>query len=300
MKAIYFISVLLLSVTFMSCDGDDGPKPNLNPLSGTVPPPETDTVNPVVSITLPTANDSLLLIDAIQVIADLSDNIRLDSVRVILTGPDGGRQVLSDAQIRGGVRDYKLNVVHQIPKYAATEDYTVIVEAKDYGKNVAKDSVTFVLYASDINSATFARPFSYGLYNKYFTEPLEKLGYNYWDMGYSFNDDLFSFIMFLMVNTDNEFSISEAEWNRFIVDFGVKNQVWTTWDENSDGNLNEAEFHDGLISLNLFNEWDENQDSSVYFDEMAAGIFSRWDTNNDKMLSKEEYLEKFYTYLYRE
>lgn len=53
------------------------------------------------------------------------------------------------------------------------------------------------------------------------------------------------------------------------------------------------------MSLNLFENWDKNQDDLLYLDELANGVFTQWDLNQDNLLSKDEFLEKFYTNVYR-
>lgn len=300
MKLIYLIPLLFLSATFVSCDGDDDPNPRTQ--SGTLPPSETDNAAPAVTINVPAANDSVLVIDVIAVAADITDNRELDNVRVILADPGGATRVLSDVPITyfDDFKNYKLSQQHQIPKYAATGNYTVTVEAKDKGLNVTKDSVTFILHASDINSAAFSNPFSVGLIRSRISEALGWYGYSAWDSGYTFSEHWFNIFMYLLVTTDSEYSISKAEWDKFMADFDVKNQSWENWDENSDGNLNDAEFNKGLNSLNFYNDWDKDQDKILSYEELSDGFFDRWDLNNDDLLSREEYQEKFYTYLYRE
>ncbi|MBC5992270.1 EF-hand domain-containing protein [Pontibacter cellulosilyticus] len=295
MKTIYLASLFLFSVSFMSCDGDN--------YDSTPVPISADTVAPQVNLFAPATNDSLLFIDVISVFADITDNVRVDNVRVVLTEPNGSTRSLSDVDVDPYIdaRNYQFGMKYLIPKHAATGKYTVMVEAKDYGKNIAKDSATFYVYALDINSTAFAQPFTNALYNPIFSDAMHKLGFNYndWFYGYSFDEPWLNTILYLMVNTDNGSDISEAEWSKFIADFDVQNQSWGKWDENGNGNLNIKEFQNGISSLKFFNDWDKNQNKEVYFDEMAAGIFTRWDLNKDNMLSTEEYQEKFYTYLYR-
>lgn len=293
MKRNVLAYLVLLVFTFVGCDGDS---------DDDVPAPVIpDTIAPEVTIVVPEENDSLLLIDVIQVYATLTDNRRLDNVRVILNEPGGGSQVLNDGPIKvaDDYGNYNLMVIHQIPRNAATGEYSVMVEVNDFGKNVAQDSVRFSVYASDVSKTTFQRPFSNGLLNRFFTETLEWYGYNYWDSGYLFEDVWFGVLMYLIVTTDNDNNVSKSEWNRFVSDFRIKGQNWATWDENNDGSLDDAEFYAGMAKLNLFKEWDENQDKYLSFDEMAAGFFTRWDHNQDGVLSVEEYMEKFYTYLGR-
>jgi hypothetical protein len=288
MEKKYGFLFLVCCLALVACDDDDA-EPTTNLV--------TDTVSPVVEINAPEANDSMPVIDVITIIAEVKDDKFLDNVKVVLTEPGGGSQVISNRSLAD--RNYSVLEFHRLPKYAATGAYTVTVEAKDKGQNIGKNAVTFNLHASGIRSAAFVQAFGNALLNSKFSESLDGLGYNFWDYGYSFDEVWLSTVLYLMVTTDNEHSISEAEWKKFVTDFGLKNQAWATWDENKDGNLNEAEFHKGIISLDFFNDWDKNQDKSVYIEEMGAGLFILWDQNKDNLLSPEEYLEKFYTYLYR-
>lgn len=292
MKKNYGIFFVLLCLALSACDEDEAePAINLEP----------DTVSPLVKINIPAANDSIPVIDVIEVAAEVADDKMLDKVQVVLTEPGGTSQVLSDNTITlySNYKNHSVYEWYRIPKNAATGEYTVTVEAKDKGQNVTKNAVTFNVHASSISSSAFSRAFGNAFVNSKLTENLDGLGYNLWDYGYSFDEVWLSTVLQLMVSTDNEYSISEAEWEKFSQDFGVKNQAWATWDENKDGNLNDAEFHKGITSLNYFKDWDKNQNKSVYFDELAAGIFNLWDLNKDNLLSREEYQEKFYTYLYR-
>lgn len=287
MKKVYFV---FLCLALLACnDDDDSPTPSSS----------TDTVAPVVTITAPAANDSLLIIGGIRLSGVITEEWRLEKVRFFLTGPDGAREMIWDASPTLYVQQREFELGHQlpIPRQAALGAYTLTVEARDYGKNVAKDSVTFVLHAPDINKAAFEEPFNSGLYN--YWETMDWFGYNSWDNGNMLDADWLTILLFLMVNTDEEFSLSEAEWTRFMTDFNAKQQKWATWDEDNNGALNEAEFHKGIGSLNFFDDWDTDQDQKVSAEEMAAGVFDRWDYNRNGFLSADEYLDRYYTYLHR-
>lgn len=290
MKIICLIS--LLSVILVSCDGGgDDPSPS-----------ESDTIAPVITIEKPAANEAVLLIDKLEIIAQVTDNNQLDNVRVVLNEPGGGSRVLSDVTITlyTNFKKFEINEMHLIPKHAPPGDYTLTVEAKDKGLNVALGSRTFALHALDINHTAFAGSFYKAMLSSKFTQNLLNNGYSPWDYGYAYDKVWVSVVMFMIVDTDNNSYISEAEWESFNSDFSFRNQSWAQWDENSDGNLELRELHNGLSNLNIFTDWDSNQDELFDTKEIADGIFNLWDLNNDGLLSKDEYQEKFYTYLYRE
>lgn len=280
---------LLSCLALIACEDDD--YTSINPIP--------DTVSPVVKILTPAANDSILIIDKIEILAEVTDDNELEKVQVLLTEPGGGRKLLSDntVPLYGDNKNYILNQLHYMPKYTASGEYIITVEAKDKGQNVTKNAVKFNLYAPDIRSAVFKRAFGYAFINT-FSETLDWFGYNLGNFDNSFNEVWLSTVLYLMVSTDSEYSISEAEWEKFMADFGIRNQTWATWDENRDNNLNDDEFHNGITKLNLFNVWDNNQNNLVHIDELADGLFILWDTNKDDLLSREEYLEKFYSFLH--
>ncbi len=162
---------------------------------------------------------------------------------------------------------------------------------------MAKDSVTFVLHAPDIDKAAFEEPFNLGLYR--FGETMDWFGYNFWDNGDMFDAVWLSVLLSVMVDTDEEYGVSKAEWTRFMMDFNAKEQNWATWDEDNNGALSDDEFHRGIGSLNFFKDWDTDKNQKVSFEEMGAGVFDRWDHNRNGLLSHVEYLDRYYTYLHR-
>ncbi|WP_092104027.1 EF-hand domain-containing protein [Pontibacter chinhatensis] len=288
MKKVYFV---FLCIALLACNDDDDDAPT--------PSSSTDKVAPVVTITAPAANDSLLIIGGIRLSGIITEEWRLEKVRFFLTDPGGAREMIWDASPTLYVQQREFELGHQlpIPRQAALGAYTLTVEARDYGKNVAKDSVTFVLHAPDINKAAFEEPFNLGLYN--YWEYMDWFGYNSWDYGSMLDADWLSVLLSLIVDTDGEYGVSKAEWTRFTTDFNAKEQNWATWDEDNNGALNEAEFHKGVGSLKFFEDWDTDQDQVVSAEEMGAGFFERWDHNRNGLLSADEYLDRYYTYLHR-
>ncbi|MBC5992271.1 hypothetical protein [Pontibacter cellulosilyticus] len=287
MKIIYLASLFLLSVSFISCDGDDD-----------IVEPELDKESPVLNVTTTSDADTFLIIEWVQISAIIKDNRGLKYARINLASPDGTRNLVFEQVISFKRRAFiDLTISLPIEKRAATGNYTVVVEAGDHAENASKDSLTFTMHAPALGKSEFGRAFS-RRFSMYY-EPLDWFGYNVHDRGIAFDSFWLSQVLYFMISKDDQYPISEAEWNTFMADFGIKNQTWAMWDENTDGSLNEAEFQKGIVSLNLFNEWDSNKNAIINEEEIANGVFGHWDFDKDNMLNREEYLEKFYTYLYR-
>jgi len=66
-------------------------------------------------------------------------------------------------------------------------------------------------------------------------------------------------------------------------------QLFSDWDWNEDGLLTEDEFIDGAEDEGLFGDWDDDADGMLDDAEFKAGIYSRWDRNNDGRLSVNEW-----------
>lgn len=291
MKQPSAIFLGFLCLGLFSCNDDE-----VTPITILV----ADTVGPEIKILSPQANDSILVVDVVEIQANVRDDKRLEHVQLVLEAPDGGRQILADVTISpyDNFKNYRISEFYRIPKHTALGNYFIMVEAKDMALNTTKSIVTFKFHASDLNYAAFLKPFSNAFVNSTYFESLDWFGYNF-EHGFAFDDVWLSILLNLMISSDNDYSISEAEWMKFINDFGFKNQDWMNWDQDNDGNLNDKEFYEGLKSLNIFVDWDKNKDNLVNKEELAAGIFERWDDNQDGILNKDEYVENFFTYLHR-
>jgi hypothetical protein len=279
------IKYLLFTIPFLlfvSCDDDDT-DPVVNA--------PRDTVNPIVEISQPTPDANFLLIDAINVIAKVTDNHRLEVVRVFLTDPSGARKMVHENKdIRKSSMDYNLSI--HLPKDALSGSYTVMVEATDHGNNTTKDSRTITIESPALGQTEFTNAFTLGK----ITSALDWYGYPH-SGRIELNRHWFNSSFYFLMNTDQNAMTSKAEWEKFAADFEVKDFNWSKWDENSDGQLNDAEFENAFSSLQFFEDWDTDKDGLIKKNEMANGFFLRWDQNKDGMLSREEYHEKFYTYL---
>ncbi|WP_018479315.1 EF-hand domain-containing protein [Pontibacter roseus] len=299
MKRYTRFYLLLPFLALLACDEEvDAPTPKLVP----------DTVAPAVTILTPMANDSLLVIGAIHVTFEIMEDKELDNVRVVLATPGSDAQIISNANITSyhEYQRYHMNLDYLLPKNSQTGTYTLTVEAKDRSQNMGNRTVVFTLHDSDISQPDFSMPFFSAFSNSKVAEALNgerfnywEAGFNNWDYGYVFDANWLSKVLLIMAATNADYTVSEADWQRFMVDFGIKNQSWTKWDQDKDGILTEAEFEKGIDGLELLKEWDKSQDELVDLDEMAVGVFTRWDQNKNGKLSKAEYLEKFYAYFYR-
>lgn len=175
-----------------------------------------------------------------------------------------------------------------LPQGAGIARYRMIVEAEDKSKNVSQNSFDFNLHAPDLSKEEFVEIGSRLKMGEYmdwmvYTVPKEP-------------DASFGFALFLMVDKDYDFKISDAEWKKFAADFDLKDQALATWDGDSDGKLTDSEFIKGIIKLNFYSDWDVNKDSIIDSSEFVGGIFDRWDHNKDGLLTRSEYEERYFTY----
>ncbi|MBC5994444.1 Ig-like domain-containing protein [Pontibacter cellulosilyticus] len=297
MKNRILLLLLMISSAITSCD-DEEVQPTINPLP-TVPttPAAPDTVSPVVNITSPEANATFLTIENVGIRVSITDNVGIDEVRLFMLNSAGDTLNKSDSVLDisdlGLDNDKVFNTtiylyrqLINLPQNTAAVNYTTILEAVDKKQNTAKSSVTFTIHAPDLNKAEFIKGSSYVNID-------HALGW----YGYQVPKDpdaAFSFVLLYMV--DGDLHLTEAQWIKFATDFNLKDQVWAKWDENGDGTLNVDEFNQGIKKLNFYTEWDIDKNSWIDTHEMAGGIFERWDDNNDKLLSRGEYEDRFYYY----
>lgn len=178
------------------------------------------------------------------------------------------------------------------PRDTAPGSYSLVLEVKDKAQNMAKDSVTLTVHAPDLNKTEFVNAFQKSSF--YSFVDWGWFGFDFTN-GIEFNEKQFSDGVFMMMNVES--SIPKDHWEKFVKDFRFEKQARTTWDEDGNDVLTIEEFRSGLGRLDLFDEWDLNDDGLVKEAEFAAGIFDRWDRNRNKLLSRDEYFDMFYTYL---
>jgi hypothetical protein len=283
---------LALACLLVACDKDDDAVPWVDNTP--------DAIAPVVHLKLPAMDDSVAIVYRIDIFAEVYDNRQLDRVKVMLGEPRGGNRKIADIAVIDFYRqnDFTLSQSYYIPKHTAPGMYTVLVEASDKAGNVTQQSTRVKLVAHDLSFAAFETPFYLSLLNSHLLEALDWFGYNHNDRGIAFDSYWFSTALFLMLSYDKQYGMSEVEWRRFTESFRLEGQTWSSWDKDRNEHLDEKEFEAGIAQLKLLEAWDKNQDKLIDHIELASGVFSSWDHNNDQILSKEEYLENFYTYLY--
>lgn len=289
MKKFYFFLVLLISCVFMACSDDDHATPKVVPLQ--------DTMNPTIRISSPESNDTFLLIERVQLVTRLEDDIGFSEVRVFLIYPDGKDSLAhEEAYIPAYLRtlDYKLDL--RLPKGAPTGTYNLMVEAKDKAQNTTRDSVSINFHTPDLSMEDFTRAFETA--SIFYAYDWGWFGFDFYE-GINLHELGFGFFLFVMVDALGGYDVSRDEWDKFVADFGIKNQKWTEWDEDKNGVVSDQEFDEAIRKSGLFRKWDTNKNAILDKGEFASGVFSRWDNNKDGKLNREEYLERFYTYLTR-
>jgi hypothetical protein len=290
MKKSYLLYLFLLLSALMACD-NDGDDIIVQPDLGLQP----DTENPIIAITSPKGSaTAFTIINQVEIKANITDNKGLEEVRVFLADTNGN--ILEDItkvdNFENAKRSYFLNVLlnsakSRLPKNSPVIGYTVVIQAIDKSQNVARNSAPFTLYAPDLSRVDFINAF----------RKINLYEYMDWN-GYvrSTPEANLSLALFIMIDKDFNFDISDDEWEKFAADFNLKDQVRKVWDANGDGNLNEDEFNKGFSKLNFFTEWDEDKNGALSDDELGSGIFSQWDRNKNGLLSRDEYEERFFRY----
>ncbi|MBX0334281.1 hypothetical protein K3G39_13640 [Pontibacter sp. HSC-14F20] len=281
----YKLFLMLLLCVLVSCGDDDDPSPNTN----NNPP---DTESPKVKILSPETNSTYLVIDMVRIDGRLSDNMALGSLKFWLVAADGQKHEVIEPFIFTDVLKFLDFGASFFPRDIESGTYKLVLEIKDRQNNVAKDSISINVHAPDINSAAFANAFKNGSFYHYIDWGWYGVDFT---NGVEFNEAQFSNGVFLMMS--QEYSINKDQWEKFVKDFRFEKQTWATWDEDGSGDVVSEEFEKGLDRLELFNNWDLNNDRMVKEDEFILGIFESWDRNRDNMLSKAEYHDSFHTYL---
>jgi hypothetical protein len=283
MKNMYKLPFIFLLCVLVACNDDDDPSPANRNL---------DTESPKVYLLSPAANTTYLVINRVVFSANLSDNMGLGNARALLVDADGKRSAVTEPM------PFFSNITHI--KYGSSfylrdvepGTYTLVVEVEDSQKNMAKDSVTIMVHAPDINREAFAQAFENGNF-------FRQLDWGWFGFDFTkeveFDEMQFTAGLYMMINSSTY--IKENEWEQFVRDFRFEKQRWATWDENGDGELDGDEFHNGIKRLDLFKKWDTDNDKMVRTNEFVKGIFDRWDVNQDNRLTRAEYQEKFYKYL---
>lgn len=280
----------------MSCkDEEVKPGSSYTPVNPNVPgpnnPTQPDSIVPGINISSPKFNSDLMVFEYLIVYANISDNKGLDEVRLFIVDPSGTRSEIEGLEHLKSLNNAVNTIVNlfmRLPTNSAIGAYTLVIEAEDMKQNVSKDSVAFNVHAPDLNIAEFTDAF---IKNGFIAAMAD------WEESF-LSERSFGSGFFYVMDRDRDSRILKAEWEKFVKDFDLSNQVWTTWDVNGDGNLSELEFKNGLGWSKLFNEWDQNKDGLVRDEELAIGVFGRWDDNMDGKLTRAEYLERLSAYFY--
>ncbi|MEQ9441620.1 MAG: hypothetical protein RIG62_21435 [Cyclobacteriaceae bacterium] len=99
---------------------------------------------------------------------------------------------------------------------------------------------------------------------------------------------------FGLIDNNSDASISADEWAKgsaqFFGDVEMeKYQQETTWDTNSDGQIQPEEFQQGLEEIGYFSKWDNDGNDQLAEEEIAQGTFAMWDTDDNGVIEADEY-----------
>jgi hypothetical protein len=272
MKKTTWLFLIFFAFSMAACD-DDAP----------------DAAAPVVAITSPVANASFLVVDEVELRANVTDNTDVKHVRVFLIDPIGNRNQVDEVNIdfRSINKTGNLNVDFTLPEGSATGAYTMIVEAEDKQQNVAESSVIFAVHSPDLDEAGL----NTALADK---PPFRKwISYN----GSYLEEFIFEKSFFHIIDTDGNLYVEENELNQFALDFDIEKEIHDKMvlAIGFDG-LGPVALNIGLRDAKLFTDWDLNRNGQLTAKEFTGGVFSRWDDNGDDVLSREEYERRIYNY----
>ncbi len=105
---------------------------------------DLDTTAPVVQIMSPTANATFAPGDQIQLRAEVTDNIGLEMIRVLVTDASGTERVVDDEDVRDFLNDNReadLDFMINLDQNAQPGAYQITVEATDEQGNTGERTV---------------------------------------------------------------------------------------------------------------------------------------------------------------
>lgn len=96
-------------------------------------------------------------------------------------------------------------------------------------------------------------------------------------------------------NGDN--MLGEDEFNTWNTAWGGEyDNEWSEWDANDDNMLDYNEYEAGVGEAGVFNKWDTDNDGAYSEDELNSGLYGTWDMNDDGYLNEEEYNQIGYNF----
>lgn len=170
------------------------------------------------------------------------------------------------------IKKWKLNIltllVLSITFIACTRHKDLTFEDWDYDNDAL------------INYSEFERTFGKNYYNDW----------NQNDDPY-LDDEDFLVSTFNIWDVDEDNQLTEEEW---IIgfDYYFGNYVISAYDvvdENDDDLISYEEYYNVLNDTEFYRDWDLNEDNIIHEEELTAGVFERWDLENDGVLDVDEY-----------
>ncbi|MER2997933.1 lipoprotein [Pontibacter populi] len=280
MRKIYWLFVLVLAFVLSGCGGDD---------DGTPPIPVIpDTAAPEITINSPQNDQTYLAIGTVLINVWAKDNKDIKAMRLFLADPAGKRKSIDIIGSTGRVGDDIGEYITQFLKLegSVSGQYTLIVEAEDFNRNVARESVVLNVIAEDLSELDFNTAFT-------------STGWYEFSSGSDIELDLneFNFAFYSIVNKNQwDYSIDPAYVNEFGEDFGGHTGLWDTWDTNNNDYLEYSEFQKGMEDLKFFNNWDTDKNGTITKDELADGVGTLWDVNKDNVVTAAEFEQKLLKY----
>ncbi|WP_162056124.1 DUF4625 domain-containing protein [Pontibacter pamirensis] len=131
MRKINWLFLMLLSFSFLACDKDDDVA--------------LDTTDPTITILSPAAGTTYAPGDAVNLQAEIRDNMGLEEVRVSVTDPSGVERQITDQGISDFLNDNRekdLDVEIALDANAPNGAYIIRVTAIDEQENEASQAVT--------------------------------------------------------------------------------------------------------------------------------------------------------------
>jgi hypothetical protein len=286
MKLFYWFLLCVFAFPFAGCDKDDDTN-NMTPAPTPTPTPTYDTAPPQVTIYSPLQDDLYLSISVVEIYAEITDDVYLDKIDLFLVSPSGERKRL-DIINTGFVETNKNKTIYQsfIPTNKISGNYSILIEAKDRTGKATSKSVSIKMIGEDISKLDFKTAFmSTGWY--------ESMGccYSSWNVG-MFNYAIYS----ILYKNQWDYPVDTTFVDEFGEDFGNHSRLWSKWDLNNNGYLENSELEKGLDDLGFFKQWDKNQDNLISEEELADGIGILWDVNKDNVVTAAEFERKLLKY----
>ena len=111
------------------------------------------------------------------------------------------------------------------------------------------------------------------------------------------DDEDFYTSVFRVWDVDDDELLNEEEWilgyDYNYGDYVIEN--YQALDTDNDGYIEYVEYNNALADSDFFLSWDVNENENIEEEELAKGVFERWDLDNSGYLEKDEYI-KFDTY----